>query len=655
MSGREGLSPLDSASTAGSTCEPREGGLEEPRAAGKSPSFSEPRVNPDPSAVRGGGGRLRDSTELFGPPPRFGAGGFKVELLPSCERRHEVLERGRFKYNSRNLIMQSEGAPPPSRPLTLKSPAGRTKGERGNERKPAAQQERLRRVRQEKEKDPTFWRQHAQQTLRDALKLQELNTNVAKNIILFLGDGMGVSTVTAARILKGQLQNGTGEESLLEMDRFPFVALSKTYNTNAQVPDSAGTATAYLCGVKANEGTLGVSAAVTRSHCNTTKNNEVTSILKWAKEAGKSVGIVTTTRVNHATPSAAYAHSADRDWYSDNEMPPEALQQGCRDIAWQLFDNIPDIEVILGGGRKYMYPKNTSDVEYPDDEKSRGTRLDNRNLIHVWKERKPREKNAHYVWNRADLMGLELSQVDYLLGLFEPVDMMYELNRNHETDPSLPEMVEAALKVLQRNPRGFFLLVEGGRIDHGHHEGKAKQALHEAVEMDRAIGLAGRMTSSQDTLTVVTADHSHVFTFGGYTPRGNSIFGLAPMQSDVDKKPFTSILYGNGPGYKVVAGERENVSSVDFTDVGYQAQSAVPLRLETHGGEDVAVFAKGPLAHLLHGVHEQNYIPHVMAYAACIGENKDHCRRSSAPHTTAGPWAVAASTLTPFLLLRPLF
>lgn len=136
----------------------------------------------------------------------------------------------------------------------------------------------------------------------------------------------------------------------------------------------------------------------------------------------------------------------------------------------------------------------------------------------------------------------------------------------------------------------------GGRIDHGHHEGKAKQALHEAVELDRAIGLATRLTSTQDTLSVVTADHSHVFTFGGYTPRGNPIFGepcpatvpgtawghpgdtvgrfhladratlpgLAPMQSDVDRKPFTSILYGNGPGYKIVAGERENVSAVDF-------------------------------------------------------------------------------------------
>uniref|UniRef100_A0A9L0SK68 Alkaline phosphatase, tissue-nonspecific isozyme n=1 Tax=Equus caballus TaxID=9796 RepID=A0A9L0SK68_HORSE len=460
----------------------------------------------------------------------------------------------------------------------------------------------------EKEKDPKYWRAQAQQTLQNALRLQKLNTNVAKNIIMFLGDGMGVSTVTAARILKGQLHNSPGEESRLEMDKFPFVALSKTYNTNAQVPDSAATQ---------------------RTQCNTTQGNEVTSILHWAKEAGKSVGIVTTTRVNHATPSAAYAHSADRDWYSDNEMPSEALSQGCKDIAYQLVHNIKDIEVIMGGGRKYMFPKNRTDVEYEMDEKARGTRLDGLNLIDIWKSFKPRHKHSHYIWNRTELLTLDPYTVDYLLGLFEPGDMQYELNRNNVTDPSLSEMVEMAIKILSKNPEGFFLLVEGGRIDHGHHEGKAKQALHEVVEMDRAIGQAGDMTSQEDTLTVVTADHSHVFTFGGYTPRGNSIFGLAPMVSDTDKKPFTAILYGNGPGYKVVGGERENVSMVDYAHNNYQAQSAVPLRHETHGGEDVAVFAKGPMAHLLHGVHEQNYIPHVMAYAACIGANRDHCASAS--------------------------
>uniref|UniRef100_A0A8D3DLE1 Alkaline phosphatase n=1 Tax=Scophthalmus maximus TaxID=52904 RepID=A0A8D3DLE1_SCOMX len=448
----------------------------------------------------------------------------------------------------------------------------------------------------EQEKEPQFWNAWAQRTLKNALMLQNLNQNKAKNLILFLGDGMGVPTVTAARILKGQLSGQSGEETQLEMDKFPFVSLAKTYNTNAQVPDSAGTATAYLCGVKANEGTVGVSAAAVRSQCQTTKGNEVTSILRWAKDAGKSVGIVTTTRVNHATPSAAYAHSVDRDWYSDNEMPDEAVQAGCKDIAQQLFENIPNIDV---SGKK-----------------------DGRGLFPLTVQK------GHYVWNKKQLLSLNPNSVDYLLGLFEPGDLPFDLERNSETDPSLTEMVEVAIKILRKNPSGFYLLVEGGRIDHGHHEGKAKQALYEAVEMDRAIGQADLMTSIHNTMTIVTADHSHMFNFGGYTLRGNTIFGLAPMVSDVDQKPFTSILYGNGPGFKMVNGARENVSTIDYQENNYQAQAAVPLKMETHGGEDVAVFAKGPLAHLLHGVHEQNYIPHVMAYAACIGQNREHCMSS---------------------------
>ncbi|XP_044138393.1 alkaline phosphatase-like [Bufo gargarizans] len=486
----------------------------------------------------------------------------------------------------------------------------------------------------EQEKDPEYWRNQAQDTLKQALGLQQLNTKIAKNIIMFLGDGMGVSTVTATRIFKGQLAGKPGEETMLEMDKFPYVALAKTYNTDAQVPDSAGTATAYLCGVKANEGTVGVNAAAVRGQCNTTKGNEVNSILKWAKEAGKSVGVVTTTRVNHATPSAAYAHCVNRDWYSDKEMPTDAVEGGCKDIAWQLIHNIPDIEVIMGGGRKYMFPKNTPDVEYPKDEKANGTRLDGLNLTQVWREKKPHNKAAHYVWNRQQLMALRPQDVDYLMGLFEPGDLVYELDRNKTSDPSLSEMTTVAINILKKNPKGFFLLVEGGRIDHGHHDGKAQQALNEAVQMDVAIGLAGSMTSVDDTLTVVTADHSHVFTFGGYTYRGNSIFGLAPAPSDIDQKPYTSILYGNGPGYRMVDGSRENVSTVDYTKSSYQAQSAVPLSQETHGGEDVAVFAKGPMAHLLHGVHEQNYIPHVMAYASCVGQNLNHCKSASSGKST---------------------
>ncbi|XP_069468271.1 alkaline phosphatase-like [Ambystoma mexicanum] len=499
----------------------------------------------------------------------------------------------------------------------------------------------------DREKDPKYWNDQAQETLKEALGLQ-LNFNVAKNLIIFLGDGMGIPTVTAARILKGQLDGQPGEETLLEMEKFPFVALSKTYNTDHQVPDSAGTGTAFLCGVKTNMGTLGVSAATVHGQCNTIKGNEVDSILKWAKTAGKSVGVVTTTRVQHATPAASYAHTADRNWYSDGEMPSDAIQQGCTDIAWQLIDNIPDIEVIMGGGRMYMFPKDTPDVEYPTDQSANGTRLDGLNLVKAWAEKKDSSNVARYVWNRTALMDTDPKKVDYLMGLFEPSDMKYELQRNNDTDPSLTEMVDVAIKILQKNPKGFFLLVEGGKIDLAHHEGKAHLALYETVEMDNAVGRASILTTEHDTLTVVTADHSHVFNFGGYTERGTSIFGLAPDLSNIDHKPFTSLLYGNGPGFKLANGSRENISEIDTSHIHYMAQSAVPLKQETHGGDDVAIFAKGPLAHTLHGVREQNYIPHAMAYAACIGQNQAHCEshyvrnrsaRSSGP-TYALRWLV---------------
>ncbi|XP_053546205.1 alkaline phosphatase, tissue-nonspecific isozyme-like [Bombina bombina] len=465
---------------------------------------------------------------------------------------------------------------------------------------------------------------------------------------------MGVSTVTAARILKGQMTGQLGENTQLEMEKFPYLALSKTYNTNAQVPDSAGTATAFLCGIKTNSGMLGVSAGTMQSQCNTSKGNEVESILKWAKNAGKSVGVVTTTRVQHATPAAAYSHSADRDWYSDKEMPSEAINQGCKDIALQLVENVPDIEVILGGGRKYMYPWDTTDVEYPEDQTCNGTRKDGKNLIKIWEEKKPAGKTSQYIWNREQLLAIDPSTVDFLMGLFEPGDMHYELERKNSTDPSLSEMVQTAIKILMKNPKGFFLLVEGGRIDHGHHAGKASLALHEAVEMDRAIGFAGDMTSEEDTLTVVTADHSHVFTFGGYAPRGNPILGLTASLSNIDGKPFTSILYGNGPGYNVTLNGRENITGVNTTDPDYQAQAAVPLTFETHSGEDVAIFSRGPMAHLLHGVQEQNYIAHVMAYAACIGQDQNPCadgRHSAGSAGTQAPPLILLLVITALLIL----
>lgn len=462
------------------------------------------------------------------------------------------------------------------------------------------------------EQSPAFWNQKAAEALEAAKKLQPVQT-AAKNLILFLGDGMGVSTVTATRILKGQIEGQLGPETPLAMDRFPYMALSKTYNVDRQVPDSAGTATAYLCGVKANYQTIGLSAAAQVNQCTTARGNEVSSVMDRAKKAGRSVGIVTTTRVQHASPAGTYAHTVNRNWYSDAEMPAAAFQEGCQDIATQLISNV-DIDVILGGGRKYMFPRGTPDPEYPDNAAQVGTRLDGKDLVQEWLAK---HQGSRYVWNRTELM--QASQdpsVTHLMGLFEPGDMKFEIYRDTELDPSLAEMTEVAVNMLSRNPRGFYLFVEGGRIDHGHHEGRAHLALTDAVMFDSAIEKASKLTSEQDTLTLITADHSHVFTFGGYTLRGTSIFGLAPSLAS-DSKNYTSILYGNGPGFPS-ASTRPDVLDSEIGDPTYRQQAAVPLSSETHGGEDVAVFARGPQAHLMHGVQEQSYIAHVMAFAGCL-------------------------------------
>ncbi|NXQ55663.1 PPBI phosphatase, partial [Anthoscopus minutus] len=508
------------------------------------------------------------------------------------------------------------------------------------------------------EENPSFWNKKAAAAIEASFKIQP-RIRQAKNLLLFLGDGFGIPSITATRILKGQQQGKLGPETPLALDAFPYVALSKTYNVDRNVPDSAATATAYLCGVKGNYKTIGLSAAARYSQCNTTAGNEVISLLQRAQKAGKAVGIVTTARVQHASPAGTYAHVVDRDWYADASMPQEARQQGCKDIAWQLVHNV-DINVILGGGRKYMSPVGTPDPEYPNNSGQNGIREDGKNLIDTWLQARP---GARYVWNRTEMLAAAANpSVNYLMGLFEPGDMKYELVHNATLDPSLTEMTEAAITILSRNPNGFYLFVEdklglmplgpvrggvGGRIDHGHHDGAAHKALTEAVEFDRAIERAGTLTDEAETLTVVTADHSHVFSFGGYTLRGSSIFGLAPTTA-IDKKSYTSILYGNGPGYP--GSERPNVDLDTAMQFDYLQQAAVPLESESHGGEDVAILAKGPMAHLFHGVQEQTCVAHVMAYAACIEPYTDCRQRGSAP----GIRATSLTLLLPALLL-PLF
>uniref|UniRef100_H2ZE59 Alkaline phosphatase n=1 Tax=Ciona savignyi TaxID=51511 RepID=H2ZE59_CIOSA len=450
---------------------------------------------------------------------------------------------------------------------------------------------------------------------------------------LFLGDGMSITTITAGRIMKGQLDGKSGEEVKLAMDQFQFSGLSKTYSVDQQVSDSACTATAYLCGVKSDYSTLGLNGNVEYGVCSSQKGNEVESTLVKAYNAGKSTGIVT-TRVVHASPAGAYAHSASRSWYGDADMPAEAKAEGCKDIAQQLMDSFDMITVALGGGRQYFRPNTVSDEEY---DTRTYARKDGKDLLQDWETKYG--KNAKFVWNQTDFDAIDPVTTEKLLGMFEQSDMKYEALRNTDKagEPSLAEMTEKAIRMLQKNSKGYFLFVEGGRIDHGHHAGNAHLALRDLVAFDDAIKRAVDLTVDSDTLIVVTADHAHTLSMGGYSDRGNPILGLAPSSNNPylveDGKPYTTLLYANGPGFQgssyIGAHERENLTDVDTESVSYLQQSSTPLSSETHGGDDVAILARGPMAHLFHGVHEQSYIPHAMWYASCIGDDTSHCSQTA--------------------------
>ncbi len=471
------------------------------------------------------------------------------------------------------------------------------------------------------------WFAQGQAALEKAKKLAPVNRR-ARNVILFVGDGMGVSTVTAARILEGQMNGNPGEENLLSFERLPYLALSKTYSANQQTSDSAPTMSAMMTGVKTNDGIFGFSDAVRRKEKNweSIQKHRLVTFLELAELRGLSTGVVTTARLTHATPAACYAHSPEREWESDADIPRGS---DVPDIARQLieFSHGNGLEVAMGGGRREFIP-----VTFTDGEGKRGRRIDRRDLTKEWVEKRAR---ADYVWNIEQFRAIDPRSTDHLLGLFESSHMEYEADRASDRggEPSLTEMTEKAIQILSKNTQGYFLNVEGGRIDHGHHAGNAYRALTDAVEFSNAVKRALEMTDPVETLIIVTADHSHVFAIGGYPRRGNPILGkvVQPGKSmpelAEDGMPYTTLSYANGRGFhqlnpggdttyrKPIRAGRADLTDVDTTSEGFHQEALIPLDKESHGGEDVAIYAGGPMAHLFHGVHEQNYIFHVMAYA----------------------------------------
>lgn len=466
---------------------------------------------------------------------------------------------------------------------------------------------------------------------------------IAKNVIVFLGDGMGISTLTAARIFEGQLRGESGEENELYFETFPNLALSKTYNVNGQVPDSAGTMSAIATGIKTDVGLISVNQDVVRGDCDSMRGKEIQTFLERAELRGLSTGVVSTARLTHATPAANYAHIMDRDFEDDRDAGNLASPGDCADIARQLIefpDNVTGsdgLEVALGGGRRSFLPRQAN----ADPETGRrGERLDGRDLTQEWQNNFDR---SAYVWNQAQFDAIDPKEVDHLLGLFEPSHMEYEADREKDEagEPSLSEMTAKAIDILSKNERGYYLNVESGRIDHAHHATNPQRALIDTIELARAVQTAVSMVDLDETLIIVTADHSHVFTIAGYPARGNPILGKVTGLSRSgeteesnalaeDGLPYTTLGYGNGPGFHYIENSRSaddvydepinlsgrsDLTMIDTESIGYHPAALVPLDSETHGGEDVAIYAIGPGSDLIRGLMEQNVIFHVMMEA----------------------------------------
>lgn len=438
-----------------------------------------------------------------------------------------------------------------------------------------------------------------------------------RNVIFFLGDGMGMTTLTAARIYS------VGEDGELTIDTLPETGFVKTYSNDAQVTDSAPSMAAYMTGVKSNNEVISMSPETRAfdaggadylsgadSTCPPTGNGAaVTTLLELAKAAGRATGVVTTTRVTHATPAATYAHVCHRD--AENTIAAQLVPGGAG------FNTAlgSGVDVVLGGGRRHFLPAAQG-----------GARTDGRDLVAELKA-----AGWAYASSAPELAATPAE--GKLLGLFSGSHMAYDLDRDPAAQPSLAEMTRKALDVVTRNPRGFFLMVEGGRIDHALHETTAKKALQDTVAFDAAIAAALERMQVVDpglknTLVVVTADHDHTLVLNGYARRTGPTSAASPgvlglvrnvltgaPDADVGGLPYTVIGFGNG--------ERRPATRTALDDAAvsastYHQEAAIPMPAggETHGGTDVFIGAAGLGAERFTGVMDNTAVFTLVRQAA---------------------------------------
>jgi alkaline phosphatase len=417
----------------------------------------------------------------------------------------------------------------------------------------------------------------------------------AKNVIFFLGDGMGPSTVTAARIFK------YGEAGSLNMDQLLRTARIKTYSNDAQTTDSAPSMAAYMTGVKMNNEVISMSSNtvatppgkdangnLTVNNCATNNGTTAPTILELAKAKGKAVGSITTTELTHATPAATFSHICNRN---AQYAIAQQLVPGGAGFNSALGDGV---DVLMGGGRNHFTPF--------DAVNNKTGRADGRNLL-----TELGAKGYIVGATRADM--LAASPRNKFIGLFSSRSHLeYELDRTATppagegaTQPSLAEMTTKAIDLLSGNTNGYFLMVEGGRIDHALHATNAKRALVDTIAFDDAVKAAIDKVKLSDptlanTLIIVTADHDHTLAFNGYGKRGNPILDINrgykdnQPSKDADGNTYSTLVFGNGPNRPAT---RTSLDSTTVLGDNYLQESGVRLSSETHGGGDVKLFASG--------------------------------------------------------------
>lgn len=327
----------------------------------------------------------------------------------------------------------------------------------------------------------------------------ELSSGKTKNIILFIGDGMGVTHVTAGM---------TVNKAPLNLQRFPYSGFSMTQSADNYITDSAAGGTAIACGVKTNNGMIGLNP----------DGSVAASILEVLHDNGLATGLVSTSSITHATPASFIAHNSSRGNYED--------------IALHFLNGSAD--VFIGGGENHFR-----------------TRADGRDLAAELEE-----QGFDLVYTLEDMKS---SASDKLGALLAEVHMPRE---SEGRTGMLEKMTKKAIEVLSRRKNGFFLMIEGSMIDWGAHANDLDYVTSELIDMDRAIGVALDFAEKDgQTLVVITADHE---TGGLSLTGGNADEGeVSAHFGTTDHSGSMVPIFSYGPGAAALSGIHDNTFFFD--------------------------------------------------------------------------------------------